>query len=132
MLHTDEKELVIADIPGLIEGAAEGKGLGHEFLRHIERTKVLTLVIPADSADPIKEFTQLRNEVEAYSKELGMKPYIVVVSKSELNPHVAAVAKTLKTRASAPVFVISAHTHFGLDDLVRGWQKLLDTDTATV
>ncbi len=83
---SDSRSFVLADIPGIIEGAHEGKGLGHEFLRHIERTRTLALLIPADAIDPQTEFNLLRNELRNYSSELAEKPYCVVFSKSDLLP----------------------------------------------
>src|SRR4030095_123904 len=67
--YRDAKSFCIADLPGIIEGAAEGKGLGHRFLRHIERTPVLLFLIPADSADHLKEYKILKNELEEYNPE---------------------------------------------------------------
>lgn len=82
--YRDYKSFVIADIPGIIEGAHEGKGLGHRFLRHIERNAVLLILIPADSPDHLKEYKTLINELEAFNKELLMKDMIVGISKAEL------------------------------------------------
>jgi len=78
------RSFVVADIPGIIEGAHEGKGLGHQFLRHIERTRVLLLMIPADSSDAGEEYRRLRAELEAYSTELASIPFLVGVSKADL------------------------------------------------
>ncbi len=75
---------IVADIPGLIEGAADGKGLGIRFLRHIERTRLLLYLIPADSEDPNLELSMLQNEIEKYSPELAKKPSIVARSKADL------------------------------------------------
>ena len=77
-------ELILADIPGLIEGASEGKGLGIKFLRHIERTKTLFHFISAESATPIKDYQVVRNELTTYNKELLAKPEYVFLSKSDL------------------------------------------------
>jgi GTP-binding protein len=74
----------MADLPGIIEGAAEGKGLGHRFLRHIERNSVLLFLIPADSPDHAKEFRILYNELERYNPELLDKKVILAISKSEM------------------------------------------------
>jgi len=75
--------LIIADIPGLIEGASTGKGLGTKFLRHIERTKVLFHLVSAESADPIKDYKDVRAELEAYKKSLVEKPEYILLSKSD-------------------------------------------------
>lgn len=82
--YRDERSFIIADIPGIIEGASEGKGLGHQFLRHIERNSVLLFMIPADSEDHFKEYQVLLNELKKYNPELMHKDRIVVVSKSDM------------------------------------------------
>lgn len=82
--YRDYRSFVVADIPGIIEGASEGKGLGHRFLKHIERNAVLLLLIPADSPDHYAEYQTLMHELEAFSKELVMKDKIVAISKSEM------------------------------------------------
>lgn len=81
-----ERTFVVADIPGIIEGAHEGKGLGLQFLRHIERTRTLALLIPADSLEPQAVYEQLRNELVSYSTELQSKPFCVVFTKADLLP----------------------------------------------
>ena len=82
--YRNGKSFCIADLPGIIEGAAEGKGLGHRFLRHIERNSVLLFLIPADSKDHKKEFDILRNELEEYNPELLQKQFIIAISKSDM------------------------------------------------
>src|SRR5205085_3235386 len=82
--YRDSKSFCIADLPGIIEGAAEGRGLGHRFLRHIERNPVLLFLIPADSADHKKEFGILKKELEQYNPELLHKQFVIAVSKSDL------------------------------------------------
>ncbi|PCJ94606.1 MAG: GTPase ObgE [Flavobacteriaceae bacterium] len=82
--HRDFKSFVMADIPGIIEGAAEGKGLGHYFLRHIERNAALLFLIPADSDDIIKEYEILLDELRRYNSELLDKDRLVVISKSDM------------------------------------------------
>jgi GTP-binding protein len=81
---SDYRTFVIADIPGIIEGAHEGKGLGHQFLRHIERTRVLLLMIPVDVEDVQAEYDRLRAELEAYSRNLAATPFLVGLSKTDL------------------------------------------------
>src|SRR5690606_18068500 len=83
---SDGRSFSVADIPGIIEGAHEGKGLGLEFLRHVERTRTLALLIPADSLDPQAEYELLRSELRNYSGELAAKPHCVVFSKADLLP----------------------------------------------
>jgi len=82
--YRDYRSFVMADIPGIIEGAAEGKGLGHYFLRHIERNSILLYLIPADTPDVKKAFTILQNELIKYNPELLDKQYTVVLSKADL------------------------------------------------
>ncbi len=82
--YRNYKSFVMADIPGIIEGAAEGKGLGHRFLRHIERNSILLFLIPADSEDHYQEFKILENELKEYNPELLDKDFIISVSKSDL------------------------------------------------
>ena len=83
---SDGRSFVMADIPGIIEGAHEGKGLGLRFLRHIERTRTLAFLIPADAEDPAGELATLRSELQEYSEELADKPFCVVLSKADLVP----------------------------------------------
>lgn len=82
--YRDERSFCVADLPGIIEGAAEGKGLGHRFLRHIERNSVLLFLIPADSDDHKKEFDILLNELQEYNPELLDKDIILAISKSDM------------------------------------------------
>lgn len=82
--YRDERSFVMADIPGIIEGASEGKGLGHRFLRHIERNSMLLFLIPADSDDVAKEYAVLLKELERYNPELLDKQRLLVISKSDL------------------------------------------------
>ena len=81
---SDYRSFVIADIPGIIEGAHEGKGLGHQFLRHVERTRVLLVMVPVDAEDPQAEYDRLRAELEAYSPDLARTPFLVGISKTDL------------------------------------------------
>tara|TARA_B110000046_G_scaffold66355_1_gene74245 strand:+ start:1904 stop:2923 length:1020 start_codon:yes stop_codon:yes gene_type:complete len=82
--YRDHRSFIVADIPGIIEGASEGKGLGHIFLRHIERNSVLLFMIPADSQDHFGEYNILMSELEKYNPELMHKDQIVVISKSDM------------------------------------------------
>src|SRR3989442_11194799 len=83
---TDHRTFVVADIPGIIEGAHAGKGLGLRFLQHVERTRLIAVLVPADSLDPQATYELLRREAAAYSPELAAKPHIVVVTKADLLP----------------------------------------------
>ncbi|MGH7668046.1 MAG: Obg family GTPase, partial [Gemmatimonadaceae bacterium] len=113
------RTFVVADIPGIIEGAHEGKGLGFQFLRHIERTRVLAFLIPIDAMDWQAEYDQLRREVAAYSAELAEKPHCVVYTKMDLwgdDP-----PPELEAPGAFGVFSISAAGRTGLDALLAGW-----------
>ncbi len=112
--YRDSKSFCMADLPGIIEGAAEGKGLGHRFLRHIERNSVLLLLIPADSSDHRKEYEILMNELHEYNPELLDKKIVVAVSKSEMldDELKAEIAATLPT--DVPHVFISAVANQGL------------------
>jgi len=115
--YRDGKSFCVADLPGIIEGAAEGKGLGHRFLRHIERNPVLLFMIPADSADHKKEFDILVNELEKYNPELLHKQFVIAISKSDMldDELTAAIEKELP--ADIPHIFISSVTQKGLTAL---------------
>lgn len=83
---SESRSLVVADIPGIIEGAHEGKGLGLRFLQHVERTRVLAFLIPLDAPDPQATYDQLRHEIKSYSAALFAKPHLVLLSKRDLIP----------------------------------------------
>ena len=82
--YRDHKSFIMADIPGIIEGASEGKGLGHRFLRHIERNSSLLFLVPSDSDDIVKEYKVLLSELKKYNPELLDKERILAISKSDL------------------------------------------------
>lgn len=107
----------MADLPGIIEGAAEGKGLGHRFLRHIERNSVLLFLIPADSNDHAREFEILTEELEQYNEELLHKRMIIAISKSDMldDELKAEIAATLPE--DVPHIFISSVVQQGLDKL---------------
>ncbi|MDI3318883.1 GTPase ObgE [Pinibacter soli] len=115
--YRDGKSFCIADLPGIIEGAAEGKGLGHRFLRHIERNSILLFLIPADSADHKKEFDILHKELEEYNPEMLQKDFVIAVSKSDMldDELKEAIAKDLPT--NVPHVFISSVTQQGLREL---------------
>ncbi len=120
---SDSRSFVLADIPGIIEGAHEGKGLGHEFLRHIERTRTLALLIPADALEPQAELELLRNELRSYSDELAGKPYCVVFTKSDLLPPDWPDPE-VEAEGAWGTFTISSVAHRGLDPLLEGlWRE---------
>lgn len=119
---SDYRSFVIADIPGIIEGAHEGKGLGHQFLRHIERTRVLLLVIPVDAQDPQAELARLRSELDAYSPDLAATPFLVGLSKVDLLPADQAPPAVLADDA-LEVVAFSAVAGTRLTDVLeRLWQ----------
>jgi len=123
--YREGKSFCIADLPGIIEGAAEGKGLGHRFLRHIERNSILLFLIPADSKDHKKEFEILRNELEQYNPEMLQKDFVIAVSKSDMldDELKAAIAKDLPKKI--PHIFISSITGQGLVELKdQLWSRL--------
>jgi GTP-binding protein len=121
VVETDGDGFVVADIPGIIEGAHEGKGLGLQFLRHIERTRVLAFLIPIDSDDWQAEYDQLRTEIEQYSEELADKPHCVVFTKMDL------LGEDEPPPIEAPeafgIYAISAAGRTGLEELKLAWWR---------
>jgi GTP-binding protein len=120
---SDHRTFVVADIPGIIEGAHQGKGLGLQFLRHIERTRLLAFLVPIDAEDWQAELDQLRAEVAAYSAELAAKPYCVVFSKLDL------LGELYVPEISAPgafgCYAVSAPGRLGLEGLLDAWWRQL-------
>ena len=112
------RTFVVADIPGIIEGAHAGKGLGLKFLQHVERTRMLAVLVPADSADPQATYDLLRREAALYSPDLAAKPHVVVLTKTDLTTPDAPLP-TIRTDAGAPVAEISAVTRQGLPELLE-------------
>ena len=118
----DDSSLLIADIPGLIEGASEGKGLGDAFLRHVERTAVLLHLIDAYSNDIAGDYKTIRNELEQYSEELISRPEIIALTKSEgLDDDIVAMQKDELQKAApeSQIFAISSTAHTGLKEVLR-------------
>jgi GTPase len=124
--YRDGKSFCIADLPGIIEGAAEGKGLGHRFLRHIERNSILLFLIPADSPDQRKEFDILVNELEKYNPELLHKQFIIAISKSDMLDEELKAAIVKELPAEIPHVFISSLTNKGLTELKDLLWKLLN------
>ncbi len=115
---------VMADIPGIIEGAHEGKGLGHQFLRHVERTRILAYMIPVNEEDPQARYDLLRSEVSLYSSVLAERPHIVVFTKKDLlSPD--EDPPRINAPAASRTLIISSVAHRGLDDLKDGIWELL-------
>ena len=127
---SDHRTFVVADIPGIIEGAHQGRGLGLQFLRHIERTRLLAFLIPIDAPDWQAEYDSVRSEIRSYSEELAGKPHCVVFSKMDL------LGEYEPPSISAPeafgVFAISAAARQGLDIFLAAlWSKLLQLRQAS-
>lgn len=126
--YKEFKSFTVADIPGIIEGAHLGKGLGHEFLKHIERTSLLLILIESISEDFDKEYKILLNELNKYSKILSQKKKIISVSKSDLltNSDLDALKEKLKNKYSDEVFFFSAVSGFNIKKLLDVLWKNLD------
>ncbi|MBR6961639.1 GTPase ObgE [Candidatus Saccharibacteria bacterium] len=125
----DDHSILIADIPGLIEGASDGKGLGDRFLRHVERTKVLLHLIDVYSEDAGKAYRDIRGELEKYSAELATRPEIVALTKCEgLDEEIVKMqmAAILKENSDAKIFAISSSAHQGLTEVLRELWKVID------
>jgi len=123
-----DRSFVMADIPGLIEGASQGVGLGHDFLKHIERAGILVHLIepmPMDQTDPVENYKSIRHELEEYSENLKIRPEIVVVTKSEL-PGAAVIVQALAAETDGEVLLISAVTGEGLPKLLNRISQVLD------
>jgi GTP-binding protein len=119
---------VMADLPGLIEGAHEGAGLGHQFLRHIERTRVLVHLLDASSEDPVADYETVRRELTSYDWSLTERPEIIVLNKIDL-PDAQRRVEKLRQRFHEPVFVVSGATGEGVKPLLQELQRRL-ADTA--
>lgn len=123
--HRESKSFVMADIPGIIEGASEGKGLGHRFLRHIERNSILFFMVPADSDDITKEYNILLNEVEKFNPDLMDKAKLLGISKSDMldDELKAEIAQTLPEGIETIFFSAVAQQNLQeLKDLL--WEKI--------
>jgi len=115
--YRDHRSFVMADIPGIIEGASEGKGLGIQFLRHIERNSVLLLMVPADSEDHYKEYKILLNELEKYNPEMMHKDHILAISKSDMLDEELKTMITKTFPKGLPHLYFSSVTNQNLDKL---------------
>ena len=121
--YGDGKTFVVADIPGLIEGAHEGAGLGIQFLRHIERTHILVHVLdlsPITNRDPIEDFEIMNKELKSYSEELSKTPQIVAPNKIDITESKEKLQEIEEyfDKAGIPIFPISSATGEGLQDLI--------------
>ena len=125
------KDIVIADIPGLIEGAADGAGLGHDFLRHVERTRLLLHVVDisgSEGRDPLDDLDQINTELDHYGR-LAELPQIIVCNKTDL-PNADKNLERMRILGDGmgcPVFAVSAATHEGFEDLLDETAKMLET-----
>lgn len=125
---------VFADIPGLIEGAHQGTGLGHDFLRHIERTRLLLHLIDVTQDDPVAAYQTIQAELQAYDRGLSNRPQVIALNKIDALPSDSEVTQTvvsqLQALTSNPIFVISAVAQIGLDPMLQQiWQWLEDERT---
>ncbi len=131
---TDDHAILIADIPGLIEGASEGKGLGDRFLRHVERTKVLLHLIDVYSENAGKAYVDIRNELERYSAELASRPEIVALTKCEgLDEELIKIQMQaiLEKNPDTKIFAISSSAHQGLTEVLRELWQIIDASRKT-
>jgi GTP-binding protein len=130
---SQDRSFVLADLPGLIEGAHEGTGLGHEFLRHVERTRVLVHLVeplPPDGSDPLENYRIIRRELELHGRGLADKPEIVAVSKAELTGS-EEVRERLERELGREMLAISSVTGKGLSQLVGAVTRQLDQNLQT-
>ena len=125
---SDYRSFVMADIPGIIEGASEGKGLGHHFLRHIERNSILLFLIPIDTKDYKEDFEILFKELKKYNLELADKDFIIAFTKSDLMDDELLNELKLKLKNEfkmIPFYIISSVNNHGINELKEGiWKKL--------
>lgn len=126
--YRDNQSFCVADLPGIIEGAAEGRGLGHRFLRHIERNSVLLFVIPADSDDHKKEFDILHKELEEYNPELLHKKFVIAISKSDMLDDELKKAIKKELPKGIPTVFFSSVIQKGLNELKDELWKALQAD----
>ncbi len=117
-VDTDERQLVVVDVPGLIEGASDGAGLGHEFLAHLERARLLVHVIDVSEGDPVERFEQIDRELRAYGSGLAERPQVVVLNKVDLVPEVPELE--LDDPRVQRVFALSCATGEGVEQFRRG------------
>jgi GTP-binding protein len=124
---TDFRRFVMADIPGLIEGAHGGAGLGDKFLKHIERTAILAHVLdimPTDGSDPLDNYNAIRHELQQYSKKMAKKQEVIIVNKTDLEPD-GKIIEELRKRLKKEIHPISAVTGSGIKELSELlWQKV--------
>jgi GTP-binding protein len=124
--HAENKSFVVADMPGLIEGAHEGRGLGIQFLRHIERTRILAYLIDCTEENPKKTYETLVNEIKLFNKEMLKKPQIIIVTKMDLaDANLKKEISKINFKKGIPVYFISAVANKGVKDLIKEMWKML-------
>ena len=128
--YRDGKSFCMADLPGILEGAHEGRGLGHRFLRHIERNPVLMLLIPADSSDHRKEYNVLMNELEQYNEELLDKRMLVAISKSDMLDEELKQAISAEMPKNVPLLFFSSMTGEGIQTIKDKLWTYLNEDNS--
>jgi GTP-binding protein len=129
VVHLDEYEtMVLADIPGLIEGAAQGIGLGHDFLRHVERTRVLIHLLDGVAAEPLQDWAMINQELALYDAQLAKRPQLVVLNKIDLPDAIAwePLIEEEVIKEGYPFCSISAVTGQGVDDMLHQVKQMLD------
>lgn len=127
VVQTTDYSYVVADLPGLIEGASDGLGLGHKFLKHIERTKIIAHVVDmsgVEGRDPYDDYVTIRGELEKFSKKLLTKPEIIIANKMDMESSAANLLK-FKEKVNCPVYEISAIHNEGLDKVVFALEELV-------
>jgi GTP-binding protein len=127
-----DRRMVFADIPGLIEGAQHGAGLGHAFLKHIERTKIIVHLLdlfPTDGSDPAENYRKIRSEIESFSDVLANKPELIAANKMDLAVDDEALDKLRKDLGDKEIFPISGVSRQGLEKLLEVvWSRLHPKD----
>ena len=130
--YRDHKSFCMADLPGIIEGAAEGKGLGHRFLRHIERNSILLFLLPADSRDYHKDFSILLHELEEYNPDLLQKDMVIAISKSDMLDEELKAAVEKELPRHIPHLFISSVTQQGLMELKDLLWKVMNEKAGSI
>jgi len=127
---SDFRRFVMADIPGLIEGAHNGAGLGFKFLRHIERTRIIVHmldIMPTVGCDPVENYKAIRRELQQYSKDLAQKQEVIIANKTDLDPD-GKIVKNLRKKLDKKIYPISAVAGTGIKELTELlWQKVKET-----
>ena len=135
VVQAGDRTFVVADIPGLIEGAHEGAGLGTQFLRHVERTRLLVHLVDVSDVtgrDPVEDFEVIRHELASFSEEMSRKPMFVVASKVDAaqDPERLASVRRLAAQRGLPFFAISSVTGEGINELVYAMAEKISENAA--